>query len=659
MPGKIAEAFVDITANLKPLAAGLAQARASLGSFASAAGRLGSSAGSAFARGLASAVAGGAKAGLAALLVGGAAGGAALGYAIKQASDLNETVQAVDVTFGRFAGTVKDGADEMARAFGIPKTAFLEAAMGIGAIGKASGLTEDQAARLGVKFTKLAIDLSSMRNLPLEVALEKIRSGLVGEAEPLRAVGVLLSEAAVKAQAAKMGLQAVHGELTEGQKVMARAALITKQLADAHGDLARTADSVANQLREMRGRAQNTAAQLGQYLLPGVQALNKELLAMARDFDAAIGRNDARLRSWANKLKQVGEYVGIIYRNWSEFSKIARFAFKDLGRFLLDSFKSVFDYMVKWAEYFGEVIKRSIEDGMRAGMLAGGWKVGAAPQRQPLQAPQFQPAKWHVNANIKDLFGVIAEKEVGAKVRMGLGQAAQGLGQWAAGRRAKAAGAQAIQDQIDADSEVAQREAAARREDAARERKQRGNLFFHPGHGPGAKDVLGRPFLEAADNVVGRIERRQDNAWARMGVIAAPGPRALGQAAALGQGRDRLAQLAAKELTGMNAAQKEMRKQSIALAELDARAEGGDKAAGKQAKDLRDAIKEGAKTTEEFQAQTFSPAEWVKQIQLNALSKGKDPNQETATNTKRIADLLDTKVKDGNKILAVAQGLED
>jgi hypothetical protein len=67
-----------------------------------------------------------------------------------------------------------------------------------------------------------------------------------------------------------------------------------------------------------------------------------------------------------------------------------------------------------------------------------------------------------------------------------------------------------------------------------------------------------------------------------------------------------------------------------------------------------------ARSEEAFEARSFAPADWIRQIQRDASSRrNRDPAADTANNTKRIADLLDTKVKDGNKILAVAQGLED
>src|SRR3546814_12993333 len=86
-------------------------------------------------------------------------------------------------------------------------------------------------------MTLLTQDLASFKNLSNDVAQQKIFSGLIGEAEPLRSVGVLLSAQATEAKAAAMGLEQVNGQYTEGAKVQARAALIMEQLKDAHGDV--------------------------------------------------------------------------------------------------------------------------------------------------------------------------------------------------------------------------------------------------------------------------------------------------------------------------------------------------------------------------------------------------------------------------------------
>lgn len=212
--------------------------------------------------------------------------GLGLGHAVTLGADLNETLSKVGVTFGASADVVTHKADEMAARFGIVKGQFLDAAAAIGLIGKAAGLTQADAADMGASFAELATDVSSFYNVPVSDALDAIRSGLVGESEPLRRYGVLLNEAAVQSEAVRLGLAKAGDELTDQQKVIARASLITQGFADAHGDLARTADSVSNRMRELRGRVENAMATIGQRALPIVSTLLDQLL----DSDSATRR---------------------------------------------------------------------------------------------------------------------------------------------------------------------------------------------------------------------------------------------------------------------------------------------------------------------------------------------------------------------------------
>lgn len=193
------------------------------------------------------------------------------GKTIMSASDLNEVLSKTGTVFGPQAKIVTDAAQEMADKFGMSKATFLDAASGIGLVGKASGLTKKAAAGLSVDMSKLAADASSFYDVPVEEALAAMKSGLVGEAEPMRRFGVLLNEAAVKNEALRLGIAKTGDELTEGQKVQARSSLIMNGMSDASGDLEKTQESVANRLREIRGRVTNFAADMGTKALPAVE----------------------------------------------------------------------------------------------------------------------------------------------------------------------------------------------------------------------------------------------------------------------------------------------------------------------------------------------------------------------------------------------------
>lgn len=261
--------------------------------------------------------------GATAVAAGGAAA-AALGVkAVSAASDLNEVTSKTGVVFGDSSKIITRASERMADKFGIVKTEFLEGASNIGLVGKASGLTRRQAAKLGAKFAELAADASSFNNVPMEEALVAIRAGLVGEAEPLRRFGVLLSAATVEAEAVRLGLIKTGDELTEQQKVMARASLITKGMNDASGDLARTMKtSLANQLRALRGRFTNLLATLGKKFLPVAlrvvkwaaktlpPAINKAI-AFIRRFGRTTGRVMATVRNVVRNTRNVfGRVMG-------------------------------------------------------------------------------------------------------------------------------------------------------------------------------------------------------------------------------------------------------------------------------------------------------------------------------------------------------------
>ncbi len=260
--------LTTLMVNIGPFKAGLASAKAALGE----------------ALLTMKAMAAASAASAAYIVAGAALGAVAVGAksAIMGAAGLNETMSKVDVVFGDSAAKVKGFAESMSAAFGTSRQEVLDSAAGFGLIAKAAGQTQEQAAGLAVSFARLADDASSFYNVPLDDALMTIKSALVGESEPIRRFGVLLNETAVKSEAVRLGLAGVGKELTESQKVMARASLIQKGMADAQGDHARTADSFANQWREFTGRVYEFAVAIGQIALPVLNAFLRVLNPIAR-----------------------------------------------------------------------------------------------------------------------------------------------------------------------------------------------------------------------------------------------------------------------------------------------------------------------------------------------------------------------------------------
>ncbi|MCX2728558.1 hypothetical protein OO015_13795 (plasmid) [Thermomicrobium sp. 4228-Ro] len=188
--------------------------------------------------------------------------------AIDAASDANESFSKLQAVFQDSTMLLTQTLENAATAMGLSRGEAAEALATFGNLFTSMGLTRQQAAEMSAEFVQLAADLASFNNLTLDEALEKLRSGIVGEIEPLRSLGISFNEAAVQAKVLEMGLASSEKEITEQDKILARYQLILEMTANAQGDFARTSDQLANSQRILRAQLQNVREQLGSALLP-------------------------------------------------------------------------------------------------------------------------------------------------------------------------------------------------------------------------------------------------------------------------------------------------------------------------------------------------------------------------------------------------------
>ena len=198
---------------------------------------------------------------------------AAAGPAISAASDLEENLSKVNVIFGEGAKDIEEFAKTAATALGQSQNAVLTAAGTFGTFGKAAGLGGAELATFSNDFTALASDLASFNNTSPEEAVNAIGAALRGEAEPLRAFGVLLNDATLKAAALELGIYSGSGALTDQQKILAAQKVIYDQTGDAQGDFAKTSDGLANSQRILSAEIKNLQVEIGKGLLPVVDAV--------------------------------------------------------------------------------------------------------------------------------------------------------------------------------------------------------------------------------------------------------------------------------------------------------------------------------------------------------------------------------------------------
>jgi hypothetical protein len=187
---------------------------------------------------------------------------------VQQASNLEESQTKVNTVFKNSAFIVDNFAKTSASSFGITKQAALEAAGTFGNLIQAFGIGEGEAANMSVTLLALAADLASFNNTPIEEAIVALRSGLSGEAEPLKRFGVAINDVRLKQEAFNMGLYDGKGALDITAKTQAAYALILKDTNLAQGDFARTSDGFANQMRILQASLSDAATEVGLVLLP-------------------------------------------------------------------------------------------------------------------------------------------------------------------------------------------------------------------------------------------------------------------------------------------------------------------------------------------------------------------------------------------------------
>ena len=191
--------------------------------------------------------------------------------AVGVASDLNEVQNVVDTTFGDGSVKIDDWAKNAAEAFGESELQAKQFTSTLGAMFKSMGVGQADMEEMSMSLAGLAGDMASFYNLDPTEAFEKLRSGISGETEPLKQLGINMSVANLEAFALSEGITKSYQEMTQAEQATLRYQYIMSATADAQGDFANTSDSLANQQRILQLEIQTLAAEIGNDLMPIAQ----------------------------------------------------------------------------------------------------------------------------------------------------------------------------------------------------------------------------------------------------------------------------------------------------------------------------------------------------------------------------------------------------
>ena len=218
--------------------------------------------------------------------------------AIGVASDLNEVQNVVDTTFGDGSVKIDEWAKNAAEAFGESELQAKQFTSTLGAMFKSMGVGQADMEEMSMSLAGLAGDMASFYNLDPTEAFEKLRSGISGETEPLKQLGINMSVANLEAFALSEGITTAYNSMTQAEQATLRYQYIMSATADAQGDFADTSDSFANQQRILQLEIQTLAAEIGQDLMPVAQ----EILTIARDGVQWVRENKDALEVLAGTL---------------------------------------------------------------------------------------------------------------------------------------------------------------------------------------------------------------------------------------------------------------------------------------------------------------------------------------------------------------------
>lgn len=220
-----------------------------------------------------------------------------------KASDLNESANKAKVVFGDAFGQIERLANKSADAIGLSKQEVFAASSTYATLFKNIGFGSNQTAKLSETSVRLAADLASFNNMPMNEALEALLATLKGESEPALRFGVLIDEMSLKQRAFDMGLvNTTKGTLPKHIKTQAILAQVLAQTKDAQGDFTRTKNDDANATRRLAAAQADLQAKLGQQLLPLKLKLTNLLIKLV----GWIDRNSERLLYWGKMAAYVG-----------------------------------------------------------------------------------------------------------------------------------------------------------------------------------------------------------------------------------------------------------------------------------------------------------------------------------------------------------------
>lgn len=202
-----------------------------------------------------------------------------LGNAAEKFNSYYEAANLFGMSMKGLTGEASTFINKMETLLGIDPTEAMNNMATIQSLTTSFGVASDKAYVLSKNLTQLGYDLASLKNIPVAESFTKIQAAISGELEPIRRLGVDISNARLQQELLNLGYSQSVSTLSQADKAVLRYIAIMKQTTDAQGDFARTLSSPANMIRILQAQLNNLARAVGSLLYPALKSILPPLIA--------------------------------------------------------------------------------------------------------------------------------------------------------------------------------------------------------------------------------------------------------------------------------------------------------------------------------------------------------------------------------------------
>ena len=205
-----------------------------------------------------------------------------IAQAVTESNKYQEDLNLFTVALGQYAAEAQNYAEKVSDVMGIDPAQWLRNQGVFNTLLTGFGDTAERAQLMSQNLTQLGYDISSFFNISIEDAMQKLQSGISGELEPLRRLGYDLSQARLEQTALNLGIKESVANMTQAEKAELRYYAIMTQVTTAQGDMARTLEAPANQLRILQAQLTQAARAIGNIFIPALNAILPYAIAVVQ-----------------------------------------------------------------------------------------------------------------------------------------------------------------------------------------------------------------------------------------------------------------------------------------------------------------------------------------------------------------------------------------